>query len=648
MRALISAFPRRVATVSAAAAWLLVLAATCLRGLSAQTQTFRAGIDVIRIDAVVVDAKGMPIRGLKAEDFTVAEDGMPRPIVGFEAIDLPIDRVAEPTEAAWVRSASRDVVTNKVEDRRLFMIVIDDAVMKADPRAIARAKAIGRDVVSRLGANDQAAVVFTQRSGKSQPFTADHARLEAAIDSTGFGKSPREELGEESGAGAFRDVASAWTLAQAAQTLLRAPQTRKTLVLISGGAAFAPATLGPVLSNMGGTNGISGSETATRILDELNRLFAAATNAHANVYAFDVNDFHGVAGSDLTTPERNYLRIVANNTGGRATIANDDPVQGVTQMFRESSVYYLIGFASASGKPGRHRVDVRTTLPGATVLSRTAFEVTAPKAVTTRPASPLASSMAALLPVDSLPMRAAATALPGPTPNAAMVAIALGINQPAEGLDGARERLTAQIDAYQTDGRFSGATKLDVQLVLRPSPSGRAQYELLAKLPLKPRRYQLRIAAHAARANVRGSVFADIDVPDFSRKGVTVAPLVLSSSPSPVAAPSAAFVGLLPVVPTSHRSFGTSDRVSILARIVQGGKSPLVPVSIAATIVDTRNQRVFEQGGTITADSRSSSQSADYTLALPLDTLAAGDYLLSVKATTPDGTDEKTLRFSRR
>src|SRR6187399_988566 len=100
----------------------------------------------------------MPIRGLKAEDFTVLEDGKPRPIVGFDAIDLPIDRVADPGEAAWVKSTPPDVVNNKVEDRRLFMIVIDDATMKPDPRAIARAKAIGHEVVSRLSQTDQAAV----------------------------------------------------------------------------------------------------------------------------------------------------------------------------------------------------------------------------------------------------------------------------------------------------------------------------------------------------------------------------------------------------------------------------------------------------------------------------------------------------------
>ena len=608
--------------------------------LTAQAPTFRSGIDVVRIDAVVVDAKGMPIRGLKAEDFTVVEDGKARPIVAFDAVDLPVDRTAEPGEAAWVRSAPPDVVTNKVEDRRLFMIIIDDAVMRPDPRAIARAKAIARDVVSRLTPDDQAAVVFTQRSGKAQPFTANRARLLAAIDSTGFGKgSGGPAFGEEE-----RDVASVVTLAQAAELLIAAPQPRKTLVLISAGAEFAPETMVPVLSSVKGQNPMSANETATRILGELNRLIEAAARAHVAVYAFDVNDFTNV---DVLSAGRNYLRMVAANTGGRATIANEDPVQGVTQMLRESSIYYLIGFTSASATPGRHRVEVRTSYPGARVLSRDSFIVARPAKPAPVPVSPV-PPLGSLLPVDQLPMRATATALPGPTSKEAIVAITLGINQPADRLDGAPERLTVQVAAYETTGKFSGGTQLNVQLSPRPNASGRSQYDLLAKLPLKPGRYQLRLAATVPRAKVSGSVFVDLDVPDFSRDGIRVAPLVLWTVPTPPAAPAGAFTGLLPVVPTSHRIFGATDRVSVLARIVRGGKTPPATIAVEATVVDTRNRRVFGHAGSLAFDSGPDRRFIDYTLEVPMETLAVGDYLLTIKATTPNGADERTLRFSRR
>jgi VWFA-related protein len=541
-----------------------------------------------------------------------------------------------------VRAAPRDVVTNKLENRRLFMIVIDDAVMPSrppDPRAVARAKSIAHDVVARLGANDQAAVVFTMNSKKSQGFTADHSRLEAAIASTTFG-------GKVGGVGDERyDIGSAWTLANAVTALQSAPQARKTLVFVSAGPDYHPTDRGPAMATGAGGSGTAASETSQRITAELNNLFASATRTHTSVYAFDVND-----DLDLMTPGRDFLRTVADLTGGRASIANEDAVQGVTQMLRESSEYYLIGFSPASERPGRHPVEVRTTRPGARVLSRKSFEIAAAEKANAPKPAPLNAAMAGLLPVDSLPMRVVATALPGPTTKEAIVAIALGINQPADDLNGAPEKMTAQIEAYQAGGKFVRATKLDAQLTLKPSASGRAQYDLLGKLSLPPGRYQLRIAAHSPRLNVRGSVFADVDVPDFSRDGVTVAPLVLSTSPAPPAAPANAFAGLLPVVPVSHRTFAGSDRVSILARIVEGGgaNKPLVPVTVEATVVDTKNRRVFGRSETITPAAAAVQRAVDYMFDLPITTLPAGDYLLTVKASTPAGTNEKTLRFSRR
>ena len=611
-----------------------------LTAVNAQTAAFRAGVEVVRIDAVVVDTKGMPIRGLTAADFTVSVDGQWRPIVGFDAVDLPIERVAEPDEAAWVRSAPRDVATNRVEDRRLFMIVIDDAVMPPRPAAVGRAKAIAHEVVSRLAADDYAAVVFTMRSRNSQSFTTDHARLRTAIDSTGYGgKNVPRWPGDE-----LYDVASAWTLANAVSALRSAPQPRKTLVFVSAGASFLPSTLAPLLSSVQGVNPLSQGEAARRILTELGTLFLEATRSHVNVYAFDVNDF---SVTDLMTDERDYLRTVAENTGGRATIANEDPAKGVVQMFRESSSYYVLGVEPGTTAAGRHRVEVRTTRPDAKVLARKVFELMRPDTSASREADPLASSIIGVLPMDGLAMRATATVLPGPTEGVAIVAIVLGVNHPAERLDSLRGQVTARVDAFDADGTFRGGTKLDAQLKLKPTASGRAEYELLAKLPLKPGAYQLRIAASAPQLDMKGSVFLDVDVPDFSHRSVTVAPIVVSMSPTPPAAPADAFARLLPVVPTSRRTFSPSDGVSILARIVLAGRKSVGPVALDASVVDTKNQRVFARHDTITIDGRNGVAYHDCTFELPMDTLAIGDYLLTVKATASGGADEKTLRFSR-
>src|SRR6476646_12168246 len=49
--------------------------------------SFKTGVQLVRIDVSVLDDKRQPVRGLQASDFTVLEDGQPRPIRSFQAVD---------------------------------------------------------------------------------------------------------------------------------------------------------------------------------------------------------------------------------------------------------------------------------------------------------------------------------------------------------------------------------------------------------------------------------------------------------------------------------------------------------------------------------------------------------------------------------
>ena len=72
-------------------AWFAVLV-SALAGQqppSPPRPTFRAGVDAVQLDVSVLDKERRPIRGLTAADFTVLEDGKPRAIVAFSAIELP-------------------------------------------------------------------------------------------------------------------------------------------------------------------------------------------------------------------------------------------------------------------------------------------------------------------------------------------------------------------------------------------------------------------------------------------------------------------------------------------------------------------------------------------------------------------------------
>src|SRR5262245_50147508 len=90
---------------------------------SSVQETFRTGVELVRLDVSVLDQDRRPIRGLTAQNFTILEDGKPQPIAAFSAIDVP--DVAEPA-AGWMHAVGSDVATNQLDVRRVVVILMDD------------------------------------------------------------------------------------------------------------------------------------------------------------------------------------------------------------------------------------------------------------------------------------------------------------------------------------------------------------------------------------------------------------------------------------------------------------------------------------------------------------------------------------------
>lgn len=51
---------------------------------------FRSGVNVVEVYAAVVDQNGTPVPGLKSQDFTVLEDGVPQRISSFAEAEFPL------------------------------------------------------------------------------------------------------------------------------------------------------------------------------------------------------------------------------------------------------------------------------------------------------------------------------------------------------------------------------------------------------------------------------------------------------------------------------------------------------------------------------------------------------------------------------
>ena len=91
-----------------------------------QQPTFRGGIELVEVDAIVTDGRGRPVKDLTPADFEILEDGRPQPVSTFAFVDIPLTPVATALEAA-----EPDITTNTSEkERRLWVMLLDTPVVE--------------------------------------------------------------------------------------------------------------------------------------------------------------------------------------------------------------------------------------------------------------------------------------------------------------------------------------------------------------------------------------------------------------------------------------------------------------------------------------------------------------------------------------
>jgi VWFA-related protein len=607
-------------------AFIVLSAATML--LTAQTAappqqptpTFRAGIDVVQLDVSVLDKNRRPIKGLTAGDFTVLENGKPQSIVAFDEVEIP---GAVESTAPWMRDVASDVSTNDLATRRVVIIVLDDAYMPFDPGVSKFAKQIAHSVVDDLGPDDLAAVTFTFL-GKKQDITRDRARLGAAVDSLvphggGIGCTYRGQYG-----------CVVDTLVHVADALLSAPMGRKTLVYISPGVPYNFS-----MENLELDRDIRGLQTMFRNLQE----------ANVNVYAVDPS---GLTMEGIIGARQDALRMFAENTGGRATLGTNTPWEAVPQIFRENSSYYLLGFRSANPTAnGRfRRIEVRVNRPNADVRTRSGYYAPTTEKPSRKPAPVLTPTDKALsggLPAGDLTFAASAVPVYVSGQRESAVAVTIGLREPLDDRSGRTAvKVTAAAfdpnDNWKQRGESHGTFDLNV-----PAAQGQElQYDLRQKLMIRPGHYQLRVAVE--QNGQAGSVFLDLDVPDYARALLTASGLVLATDPPQPSFSAPDVAGLLPLAATTLREFRPAGRVTAFVRLYQGGSKPPAAVRVMSTILDEANRTNFEQT-TVFESARFSGRAFDYTLELPLSKLEGGAHLLTIEAGLGRSSIKRQARF---
>ena len=682
--------------------------------------SFRSRLDLVHLDVSVLDRDRKPVRGLTAADFVVLEDGKPQPVSVFSAIDVPAPPSDPP--AKWAQAISPDTQTNEAAEQpegRLFVILIDDAMLPPEPGAIKNAKKIARGIVDRMGPLDQAAVVYTYELQHSQNFTHDRPKLYASIDELMNGhashlmgwdtpllKTPGMPILDNSSivqSGRLSQVpaidkdmslrvGSLKTLRMVGETLVKAPQRRKALFYVSPGIGvdFEAAAYPAVAPNQDSADPGTPMRQANRDLArETPEVFRRLANANVTVYSIDPCGLEGLrlyvqaaAGGLLALTQQydpvpamynwlnpsipprpqdlakhmsettmDFLVAASKNTGGRTVVNTNDFDPGLDSIFEENRSYYLLGYVKPTQtKPGHlHKLNVSiANRPELTVRTRAAYEVEKPDPKI-NDAAVTSMLNAANGPVALSGLQLSLAAVPVAikrTSNGETVALTLtiGMTQPMVKTR-TQQVIHFQAAVFTPDGRrVSPTVRNQLKFTLVPSWGKFVWYDALMQIPVKPGRYEVRVAAHRATDDVSGSVFADVEVPDFVETPISMSGVFITAMSGPTGVPRTAFADFVPVAPTASREFVRGDDLTAYFRVYQGGNKAPVDVPLAFRLTNEKDEVVATSTGTIAAAQfAGATRSADHRFALQLGNMRPGRYLVTFEATLGSDTARRDV-----
>ena len=155
----------------------------------AQQPIFRGGVEVIEVDASVIDDRGHPVADLHGPEFAVTVDGKPRKVVSAEFISLRSAeakfRNADPPTADSAFSSNASSVPG-----RLIVIAVDrDSISFGEGRGATRAAG---KFLDKLKPSDKVAVITVPHTGPTAGFTSNHKLIRDELDrAIGVAHRPR-------------------------------------------------------------------------------------------------------------------------------------------------------------------------------------------------------------------------------------------------------------------------------------------------------------------------------------------------------------------------------------------------------------------------------------------------------------------------
>jgi hypothetical protein len=348
------------------------------------------------------------------------------------------------------------------------------------------------------------------------------------------------------------------------------------------------------------------------------------------------------------------LRVLAEETGGFATVDRNDVQGAFARIVRENSTYYVLGYyPSNERRDGRfRRLEVRLKRPGLQVRARRGYVAPRGRAPQPRPAVVAAeggpmgaaatSALSSPIPIGGIPLTLFAAAYKGTAPNAS-VTLALEMRaddfQFTERNGTFDDRVEVAFSSVDAAGTIRGGNRHVLTLELKPETVAIARergLRLVSEIALPPGRYQLRAAAAEEGGNRSGSVLYDLEVPDFYRPGLSMSGVSLTSaavSATPTVKAKDPLANVLPGPPTTTREFERADRLALFAEFYENmpGAPPHV-VDLATTMRAGDGRILFEhREERSSTDLRGASGGYGYGLQIPLSDITPGTYVVRVE-----------------
>jgi VWFA-related protein len=395
-----------------------------------QGGVIRRSFDIVSTDVIVRDNKGQFIADLNKGDFEVYEDGVKQDVISFILTHGGRVYNSTPAPAAPMMEGIILPPSRPTSDAagRIWLIFVDD--LHLDFPNTGRIKDLFKKISNELvHEGDMFGIVSTGPSSLAIDLTYDRKRLTEAIDKiSGAGLKPNEILDAPVGAEGpsevrYRAHVAFDTAYNIMKTLEAVHNRRKAFIYVSNGYDFDPFAetrkkqaedkwkeMNPNAGNSDDGSGNSSDTSDTNpflqkgnefsfadLANELSELTREANRANTTIYTIDPRGLVGMPDLDQNVDMmdfQNYirtsqdsLRVLSEQTGGFATINQNDFMKALKRIDSETSDYYVLGYYSSNPDPTirKRKIEVKVVnRPNVDLRYRTDYTLKPTKAPATK------------------------------------------------------------------------------------------------------------------------------------------------------------------------------------------------------------------------------------------------------------------------